>query len=276
MSVEEDMSLEDMSWQEEMHHKLTRHLIMLPPTVIPPESGSDTMDSSRLKLPTKETSLSALAPDDVRNLYFKDCIVYLGVGLDWSDRQQMIDAMYFEWFPHRDREQDLNRGSFFAGFLNATKLKHGLTQLARFHFESLCPRLKELQPEVLEKEKFRYDHGFGMPREKGLFKLRQSFDQTFLVVDQENWRDGICVVTKDKRVAMDIGEVGEELDVEGSGKVKVARAKLESVMKAVVADDNERKKENREWSGYYGKWCGGENEGPPTRFGGCVEIPKTV
>ena len=258
-----------MSWQEHRHHRFVRTSVMAFVGAISSNAVGETVVPDSLRFPEGDTSLSLLTPEHirVRDLYNKDCIIYVCVPLDPLERLRLLEAVYFEWFPHRDREQDLDHGSFFASFFTFKPERYDLTQMAIFHFQSLCSKLNELQPEVLEPEPHRWDVNFGKSRQKGLFKIRRSFEKTFLVVDRFSWRDSVRIVTRDQRTVELLRRPSEDFEAGTVGKVTVLRAKLEDAMKAMVAEDDQRSKDNREWSGYYGKWCGGPNEGPPTRYG---------
>ena len=245
--------------------------VMAPFELLPQNTPDGTVIPGNLMFSSLgDISPSSLTPEHVgvRDLYNKDCIIYyLYAPMDYSERKRLFEAIYFEWFPHRAREEDLDRGSFFASFFGLKGQKYDSVQLAEFQFGKLCPKLKELQPEILKPEPRWHESDFGMPRQKGLFKIRSSFEKTFLIVDDEAWRDSISVVTRDARTAEVLGGPIEEFESETVGKVMVLRAKLEDAMKAIVAEDDQRSQYNREWSGYYGKWCGGPNEGPPTAYG---------
>ena len=250
-----------MSYEEDIHHTLIRRWICSPIVFHPQKPDGKVADSILLELRGSEKPLSALSPDDARDLCYKDCVIYLNVGMDAGDRLNLLDTIYFEWFPHRDRVQDMGRGNFFAGFLRASRPNVALTEFADFHFGALCPKLKELEPDILEKELAPFNPNFGRPRQKGLFRVRESLEKIFVVVDRKNWKEeGVCVVCRDEKVLSELEEVGEELEVEGLGKVKVARANLESVMRAVVADNEERKRGKREWSGWYDEWLGDDDD----------------
>lgn len=254
-----------MSYQEERHLTLIRRWIFSPTLFQSSGSSGSGADSILLSFSGTSKPLSAIAPDDLRDFYYKDCMVYLHTAITMEKRLSLLDAIYSEWFPHRDRVQDFARGSFFAGFL---KSKHGdyrggdsLQQLAQFHFGALCPKLKELEPEVLETDLSRFHPDFGKPKPKGRFRMNESFDKAFLVLDKVNWeQEGMLVVCRDARLSKELEGFGEELESERFGEAKVFRAKLESVMRALVADDPERSKRSREWSDLYDEWFGEGDE----------------
>lgn len=253
-----------MSVFEVRHHELLCRW-MSSPILFSHHAGS-TVGHSILSSGGLERPLPTIAPNDMRDFYHKDCIIYLNCGITVAKRLELLDAIYFEWFPHRDRVEEFARGSFFAGFFKPEIGIETLEQLSRFHFAALCPKLLELQPEVLEKEPSILHRDYGKPKQKGLFHVRERFQKVFLVVDKVNWEEeGVCVVSEDERIHKMLGKPAEELEVKGVGTFKAQRAKLEIAMRAVVADDEERSKENREWSDFYDKWCGGNDQDPPRR-----------
>lgn len=258
-----------MSIFEDRHHALLRRWVSSPTLFDMYTTDSPEALGGSLKFSNTDKLLSTVVPDDMRDFYFKDCMIYLNTFMSLEARLELLDTIYIEWFPHRDRAQDFARGNFVAGFLRS---KHGtepLDALARFYCAALCLKLKEVEPDVREKEPSIVHPDYKKPRQKGLFKMRPSFQNIFLVLDKIRWEEeGVLVVSKDERVSAELGKESEELSIDGLGSFKVFRAKLESVMRSLVAEDLERSEENREWSDWYDKWCGGDDKDPPRRYGG--------
>jgi len=56
---------------------------------------------------------NSIRPDDCKAFCWKDCAIDGKPGLTGKDGFDLLDQVYAEWFPHRDRVKDLLDGNFF-------------------------------------------------------------------------------------------------------------------------------------------------------------------
>ena len=183
------------------------------------------------------------------------------------DHVQMLEFVYREWFPHRDRERDIFLDSFFGKFMRFYP-PVGMAEVVRFH-QRLCEQLKILESDVLAPEYTQSHPKYGQVRERGLFKLTETFSDVFIVADHKAWRErGVLLVCKDEETATahGVNEAGQDfsretsLNVEGMGSSCVFRMSLKRAMQAVIFWDSERRKGQKEYNEAFEEYWGSEDE----------------
>ncbi|KAK3172734.1 hypothetical protein OEA41_006058 [Lepraria neglecta] len=181
-------------------------------------------------------------------------------------------ALWTEWWPSRAREQDGDCGSFLGEFMVWDAPKDGgggLAAVVKFH-ELLCEKLPGLEIDVLTPE------GLDIDRASGLYRLRETFFEVFIVVDLVAWRtEGVLLVCRDAEVAEALGvETGEgdrdvDVDVqrlrdveveEKLATARVYRVSLKRAMRDVVFGDEDRRKRRREYSEMFEEFYGSGDE----------------
>ncbi len=132
---------------EEDHYERQRKVFHIPLYVRPARESS--IASRQVEFrdffgKTVARCVEDLTPDDCRLFCWKDCAIYGNGALDGSDHIVLLDKVYREWFPPRDRAEDLSAGSFFAKFMHFVPEEASLQDILDFHCV-LCERLVALE-----------------------------------------------------------------------------------------------------------------------------------
>ena len=254
--------------EEERHYDAQRKDWIRALTIAYNSPGSETM---HIQLPWHEwvtKSTAQIGPEECRQFCWKDCAIYHNMYMGDFNSQELLDYVYQEWFPHRDRETDILFGSFFGKLLRFAPNVQ-VANIVSFHAR-LCGRLRLLQADVLEPEvRFPLQPGYGRPRKRGLYRLRDSFPDVFIFMDNGSWREqGVLFVCMDEHTALAYGvteavEGGlsrEKLDVGAPSPACVFRLTLKQAMQAVVSKDEDRRRKRKEYNALFEENLGSEDE----------------
>ena len=107
----------------------------------------------------------------------------------------LLDEVYREWYPHRAEDKDVSEGSFFGKFMrfvSPTSGKSvGVGDVARFH-SLLCARLKDMEGHISREAPVDpcavNSSNEVMIQKVAEFKLRETFDKLFIVIDNTAWQ----------------------------------------------------------------------------------------
>ena len=119
----------------------------------------------------------------------------------------LLDEVYSEWYPHRAEDKDVSEGSFFGKFMrfvSPTSDKSvgvGVGDVAHFH-SLLCGRLKDVEGQISRKVpvdpcavKLVDGGNDEMVPKMAEYKLRETFDKVFIVLDNPAWQQqGVLLV----------------------------------------------------------------------------------
>ena len=255
----------------ETHYEIQRKQFHIPLYINPAPTNSQRLLEFRgYNNQNTARMLSDLNPDDCKAFCWKDCVIYGKPGLTGKDAFDLLDQVYAEWFPHRDRTIDLLDGNFF-GKLMEFKGPSLLSfkELLSFH-RALCERLQSLEADVLDREVFA---PFAVKpdgrRRDGAFRLRSTFFSVFIVLEPGWQEQGVYLVCSSESVARGLGmgecrvEIPSYYVDDGSdlGEVRIFRCPLKRAMKAVVSLDEERAKKRIEYNEMFEKSYGSEDDG---------------
>ena len=203
-------------------------------------------------------NIAQLDPDDCRQFCWKDCAIYCNTNLSAIDHLDLLEFVYREWFPHRDREKDISFGSFFGKFMRFYPLVE-MVEVVSFH-QRLCGQLGMLEPDVLTPEYAQSHPKHGQARERGLFKLKETFCNVFILADQKAWSErGVLLVCKNEETATRHG-VNETDEGVSREKSCVFRMTLKRAMQAVVSRDGDRRRRRKEYNEAFEEYYGSEDE----------------
>ena len=225
--------------------------------------------------PTKPIPLTNLPPESTLPFTNKDCIIYTSFDSSSNDTTflTLYARIYRHWFPHRSLPLDLDPTTFFAQHLAFSPPVSQVEHIIRFH-DSLTESLKDGLAE----------RNASAPVDAVKY-LRRTIGIAFIVIQEDDQRRGwevsscsshnknkgeggdapeVLLVWKNESVAKRYGcwegvrgmknyICGDGSDLQGA---KVFKCSLEDAMSAVVALDEERGRERREWSSVFGEVLG--------------------
>ncbi|MCJ1393424.1 hypothetical protein MMC18_006298 [Xylographa bjoerkii] len=195
--------------------------------------------------------LAELTPWECASFCFRDCALYVHGDHDDdansdTNMSELFNAVYREWYPHRQTLLDTDQGVFFCSPVVSLCPGRPLEELVRFH-RALCGRVAEQVPFI--KRTMMGGRGKGVPCLP--FELWPTFPAVFVVTNAVKWKreeGGVLVVCEGEEMARALG-----LQVEkATSTLKPAGEENESwlgfsmtlidAMHAIVSRDEERRK----------------------------------
>ena len=238
-------------------------------------SGSNDLDRWLFYLDFKysqtRNQVKDLTPEDCRLFCWKDCAIYVNRGPDdFEVSHDARETVYREWFPHRARDQDFANESYFAKNMRFHPPAQTLEEIANFH-GTLCGKLQSLEADILEREPaFPFNLVAEERRKPGQFKLRPTFLNVFIVIEDGWETHGVLLVCMDEHTAEVLVGTAAESDAaaqryevtDGSdlGGKCVFRCPLTRAMKIVVSQDPERAKKRKEFCVRFNETYGSEDD----------------
>lgn len=143
-----------------------------------------------------------------------------------------------------------------------------MAEVVSFH-QRLCEQLGILESNELVPEYPQSHPKHGQVRDRGLFELRATFCNLFIVADHKAWRErGVLLVCKDEETATAHGfnekeedvSRGNFVEVEGMRSGYVFRMTLKRAMQAVVFCDNEKRRRRKVYNEAFEENWGSEDE----------------
>lgn len=253
---------------EEYHYEAQRRSWLRPFIIQSISPCSETLEVPNQFHKRVAKTIAQLDPDDCRQFCWKDCPIYCNTSVNAMVHVEILEFVYREWFPHRDRERDISFDSFFGKSMRFYP-PVDMAEMVSFH-QRLCERLAMLELDVLAPEYTKSHPKHGHVRERGLFKLRETFCNLFMVADHKDWRErGVLLVCKDEETATahGINETKKEdlsreksFEVEDMRSTCVFRMSVKRAMQAVVFRDGDRGRRRREYNEAFEEYLGSEDE----------------
>ena len=253
--VESQAPVLDRAHVEQSHYDAQRKTWIKPVYIKSTAAGAENIDIPLPQYKRVSRTIAEIVPEECRQFCWKDCAIYCNTGMSGLDHLEILDFVYQEWFPHRDRGKDVSLGSFFGKFMRFIPPVE-IAELVSFH-SRLCEKLPTLQADVLEQEALPFQPEYGQPREQGLYRLRETFSTLSVVMDHKSWREkGVLLVCKDEETAAAHGLTEaagsasrqERFVVDTGSPACVFRVTLKRAMQAVVFLDEDRRKKRKEYN----------------------------